>query len=248
MRVMIVEDEQRARRGLHNLLTNISDEVDIVAEVSDGRKALELVTLVRPEVIFTDIRMPYMDGIALIKGVKALELEVHFVIVSAYEDFQTAKAAISSGVTEFLVKPVTYEETEAVLEKLKALIEKKPVAVSRGLRKKYPDAHPAVLKALHIIECNYATKISQRELAEKQGMTQEYFSYLFTRDVGKPFSRFLKNYRIEVAKKLLLEDEVPKENVPYAIGFSDGKYFNKVFKETTGESVAEFVRSRKNYF
>lgn len=248
MRIMIVEDEQRARRGLYNLLTSISDEVEIVAEAPDGKKALELIAATRPDVVFTDIKMPYMDGIALIKAVKALGIESRFVIVSAYEDFQTAKAAISNGVTEFLIKPVTYEETEAVLEKLKALLENKPSAGIRDLRKKYPDAHPAVLKALQIIQVNYAVKISQKELAESQGITQEYFSYLFTRDIGEPFSKFLKNYRIEVAKTLLLEDGIPREEVPYSIGFSDVKYFNKVFKEVTGESVAEFVRSRKNYF
>lgn len=248
MRVMIVEDEQRARRGLYNLLTGISDEVEIVAEAADGKKALELIGAVKPDVVFTDIKMPYMDGISLIKAVQALGIETHYVIVSAYEDFHTAKEAISSGVTEFLIKPVTYEETEAVLEKIKRMIEKKPGTVNRNLKKRYPDAHPAVLKALHVIECGYAAKISQKELAESQGMTQEYFSYLFNRDIGETFTKFLRNYRIDVAKTLLLEEGVPREEIPYSIGFSDVKYFNKVFKEVTGESVAEFVRSRKSYF
>lgn len=242
MRVIIAEDEQRARRGLYNLLTHISEDVEIVAEAADGKKALELITALKPDVVFTDIKMPYMDGTSLIKAVKGLGINTHWVIVSAYEDFHTAKEAISNGVTEFLVKPVTYEETEAVLEKLKLLIEKKPVTVNKDLKKRYPDAHPAVLKALQMIETSYAAKINQKELAESQGMTQEYFSYLFSRDVGETFTKFLRDYRIQVAKMLLQKGSMPREEIPYSVGFSDVKYFNKVFKTVTGETVAEFLQ------
>ena len=55
----------------------------------------------------------------------------------------------------------------------------------------------------------------------------------------------MKKYRIETAKKLLLTG-VPKEDVPYSVGFSDPKYFNKVFREITGTSVAEYIKENRN--
>ena len=66
----------------------------------------------------------------------------------------------------------------------------------------------------------------------------------FNKDVGETFSRFLKNYRIETAKKLLLTG-VPKEEIPYSVGFSDPKYFNKVFREIAGISVAEYIKENR---
>lgn len=69
MRIMIVEDEKRSSRGLKNLLLAVSDECEIVAEVSDGQRAFELIVCLQPDVVFTDIKMPYMDGISLIKAI-----------------------------------------------------------------------------------------------------------------------------------------------------------------------------------
>ena len=60
--------------------------------------------------------------------------------------------------------------------------------------------------------------------------------------MGETFSHFLKNYRIEVAKKLLLNGELPKEEIPYSVGFSDSKYINKVFREVEGCTTTEYVR------
>ena len=59
------------------------------------------------------------------------------------------------------------------------------------------------------------------------------------------FSRFVRTYRIDLAKKLLLSQAVPREEIPYKVGFSDSKYFNKVFREIEGISVAEFLRENE---
>jgi Response regulator containing CheY-like receiver domain and AraC-type DNA-binding domain len=246
MRIMIVEDENRARRGLHNLITSISEEYEVVSNVPDGRRALEIITSVKPEVIFTDVKMPYMDGISLIKAVRSLGIKSEFVIISAYEQFEVARQAISLGVREFLVKPVTYEEVESVLERLNSKDLQKSGEVTTDLVKQYPEAHPMVLKALKIIENMYTTKISEETIAEQLGMTKEYFSYLFHKDIGITFSKYLRKYRIEIAKTLLVNEGLPKEEIPYSVGFSDPKYFNKVFREIQGESISEYIRRTRN--
>ncbi len=243
MRIIIVEDEQRARRGLRNLITSISEEYEVVSEATDGRKGLELISTVKPDVVFTDIKMPYMDGIALIKSVNSLEIKSEFVIISAYEQFETARQAISLGVKDFLVKPVTYEEMAAVLERLNQREHQKLKASVADLEKQYPEAHPLILKALRIIENNYAARISEEYFAQCLGMTKEYFSYLFHKDIGITFIKFIKKYRIQVAKSLLLNEGLSKDDIPYSVGFSDPKYFNKVFREITGVSVSEYLKN-----
>lgn len=245
LKILIAEDEPRAMRGLKNLITSISPEYQVVAEAADGRQALELMQRTQPDVVFTDLKMPYMDGMALIRAAKAMELEADYVIVTAYEEFEMARQSIGLGVFEYLVKPITMEEVQLVLGRLTARrshMEKMAEPVS-ALREQYPDAHPLVRKTLNIIEECYASRLNQGELAARLGISQEYLCYLFNKDVGEPFSKFVKKYRIEMAKKLLASETVSKEEVPYSVGFSDPKYFGKVFRELTGISVTEYVRS-----
>ena len=246
MRIVIAEDERRACRGLKALLASISPEAEVTGEAYDGRQAFEMIRQQRPDVVFTDIRMPYMDGISLIRAVRDHRIPVKFVIISAYEEFEYARQAIALGVVDYLVKPVTREEVYKVWCRLKedAVSGDEPEPESDSLKALYPDAHPLILRALDIIQSSYATKISQKELSEMLGISAEYFCFLFKRDTKENFSRFLRRYRIEKAKQLLDEGEVPRDEIPYSVGFSDPKYFYKCFKEETGINMTEYTRTK----
>lgn len=247
MRILIAEDEKRASRGLRNLLESISEECEVIGEAANGKKAFDLIKALHPDAVFTDIRMPFMDGIALIKAVRGQGMDTRFVIISAYEEFELARQAISLGVVDYLVKPLTLDEVEEVWRRLNETEYAVKVcsAEEPELKSQYPDAHPYILKALDIIQCSYATKINQKDLAETLGISPEYFCSLFNRDVGESFSRFLRRYRIERAKVLLMTEAVPKDQIPYSVGFSDPKYFYKCFKEETGVNMTEYKKQNK---
>ncbi|TAH67256.1 MAG: response regulator [Anaerolineaceae bacterium] len=244
IKILVVEDEHTARKGLCKLIESMGEKYQIVGEASDGKKALDLILSLKPDIIFTDIKMPYMDGIALIKAVSNLDIKVNFVITSAYEEFDFAKQAIALGVFDYLVKPLTYTEVEDILLRLETNMHGlNGRDITKGkLYEDYPNAHPMIKKALNIIEDGYALNINQEELAERLGMTREYFSYLFRKEIGQTFSKFLRAYRISIATKMLLTNEIDKKEIPYHVGFSDEKYFFKVFKEITGLTVTEFLR------
>ena len=137
------------------------------------------------------------------------------------------------------------EEVKELMERLEDEKTGDHNTCTGSLKEQYPNAHPLVRKSLSFIESGYASKISQKELAESLGVSQEYLCYLFNKDVGMNFSRFVRTYRIDLAKKLLLSQAVPREEIPYKVGFSDSKYFNKVFREIEGISVAEFLRENE---
>lgn len=244
MRILIAEDEPRAMRGLRSLILSLSPEYQIVAEAADGSQALELMQTTHPDVVFTDLKMPRMDGMALIRAAKAMSLSAEYVLVTAYEEFEVARQAIGLGVFDYLVKPITVEDVQRVLGRLEAKRSGAGDAQeARGsLKEQYPEAHPLVRKTLHIIEEGYASRLNQKELATTLGISQEYLCYLFNKDVGEPFSKFLRKYRIEIAKQLLADGTVQRDEVPYRVGFSDPKYFGKVFREVTGMSVTEYLK------
>ena len=238
MRILIAEDEQRTRQGLVRVLQSLRDEYEIVAQASNGKAALEMILEQKPDVVFIDIKMPFMDGLSVIEAARAQGIKAEFVIVSAYADFDFAKQSIS----------LTRDEAEAVLKKIENKISGKNSysrRKSRNLRDKYPDAHPMILQALDIIQSGYAGKISQKKLAEDLGLSQEYFSYLFGKNIGENFSTFLREYRIEQAQYMLREEICDQRDVPYQVGFSDSKYFKKVFREVTGKSPSEYLSEIK---
>ncbi|MBE5965826.1 MAG: response regulator [Lachnospiraceae bacterium] len=245
LRIVIVDNEQRARRRLKTLIYSIDEDYEVAAEASDGAKGLELIEIIKPDVVFTDIKLPFMSGLSLIKTAQAMNNKIQYVIISAYEEFGYAKQAIALGVQDYLVKPVTYEEVRNVLKQLRGKLKGDSIEENEDLNLLYPNAHPLVLKALKIIENGYNARLNQKMIAEKLGLTKEYFSYLFHRDMGKTFTTYLKEYRINIAKRLLSTEVISKGEIPYQVGFTDPKYFNKVFRETTGETVTEYRRRKQ---
>ena len=241
--------------GIQNVVTRLrmyyGEELSVVLE-SEPEKGTKFTFWLpipeKPDVVFIDIKMPFMDGLSVIEAARAQGIKAEFVIVSAYADFDFAKQSISLGVIEYLLKPLTRDEAEAVLKKIENKISGKNSysrRKSRNLRDKYPDAHPMILQALDIIQSGYAGKISQKKLAEDLGLSQEYFSYLFGKNIGENFSTFLREYRIEQAQYMLREEICDQRDVPYQVGFSDSKYFKKVFREVTGKSPSEYLSEIK---
>ena len=89
--VMIVEDEFLVRAGLRTSIDWNAEGFEIVAEAQNGEEALELYQRYHPLIIITDIRLPKMDGIAMMKELRKQKAKVNFIVVSAYDDFQYAK-------------------------------------------------------------------------------------------------------------------------------------------------------------
>lgn len=102
--VMIVEDEFLVRAGLRTSLDWEKEGFEIVAEAQDGEEALELYEKYRPAIIITDIRLPKMDGISMMKAIRRKKERVSFIVISAYDDFQYAKESISIGVANYFLK------------------------------------------------------------------------------------------------------------------------------------------------
>jgi len=244
MRIIIVEDEARALRGMRNLIESIDEKYEIIASAQDGQKALELIISLKPDIVFTDIKMPFLNGVELIESVRKYGLNTRFVITTAYAEFEYAKKAITLGVTEYLLKPVTYDEMEQVLERLQNSMSgnRQPQRKLETSVNKFPDAHYLIQKAIALVEVSFATKLNQEDMATQLGMTPEYFSYLFHKETGIKFSDYLRDYRIEVSKNILAEHKMKINDVAYAVGYSDVKYFAKIFRKVVGETPTEYIK------
>lgn len=121
MRIIIVEDEIKTRRGMANLITRHTEHT-IVGEAKNGQEGLEMIQRFRPDLVITDIRMPVMGGLEMIKTLYEQGISQHCVILSGYSEFDYAKQAIRYGVDDYLIKPLAPEDVTTLLESIQKKI------------------------------------------------------------------------------------------------------------------------------
>lgn len=118
-RVLIVDDEEYTRTGMREALNWRAIGCDVVADAHDGVRALEVLADVSPDIVLTDIRMPRMDGLSLIKAARELYPTTKFVVLSAYDEFHLVQEAFRLGASDYLLKSeVTDHELSQVVEKV----------------------------------------------------------------------------------------------------------------------------------
>jgi YesN/AraC family two-component response regulator len=129
-KVLIVDDERLIRVSIRQRVNWDKMGIAVAGMAGNGLEALQFIELKRPDIVLVDIRMPLMDGLALIGEVRRKEIsDVHFVIISGYNDFDYARQAIRLGVSDYIQKPVDEVELENTLRTIISGIENKAVTL-----------------------------------------------------------------------------------------------------------------------
>ncbi len=123
VKVFLVEDEIVIRENICQMVPWAEYGFELCGEAGDGEMALPLILKEKPDVLITDIRMPFMDGLELSQIVRKELPDTKIVIISGYDDFNYAKTAITIGVEEYLLKPVSRQDFVEVLEKIRGRFE-----------------------------------------------------------------------------------------------------------------------------
>lgn len=123
LRVFLVEDERIIRETLQTTVPWARCGYQFVGEASDGEMALPLIRQQKPDVLITDIRMPFVDGLSLSRLVLQEFPQMKIIILSGYDDFEYAQQAISIGVERYLLKPITKSSLVTVLDEVRQKIE-----------------------------------------------------------------------------------------------------------------------------
>ena len=122
-RIILVDDEEEVRKSIIRKIDWQSVGFTVVGDAENGEDALEKIENLEPDVVLTDIRMPYMDGLTLAEKIRQKYPSMKIVIFSGYDDFEYAKRAIKLNVTEYILKPVNVEELTAILKKIQASLD-----------------------------------------------------------------------------------------------------------------------------
>ncbi|MBO5060867.1 MAG: helix-turn-helix domain-containing protein [Clostridia bacterium] len=219
---VILDDEIWAVRDIERLLGGISD-FEIVLRSSDPQKVIEFLSVEGADVLFTDIKMPGMTGLQVAQEIKSMGIDTLVVIISGYDDYEYMHESILSGVFDYLLKPIMREDFERVLERIRHAF-----PADTGSENQQSEIFK---KLLEYINDNYDKDIKLADVASQNYVSERYVAQLFNRYYDMSFLQYLTKLRMERARHLLLTTQKTISEIGNEVGYSNGSYFNKVFKK-----------------
>ncbi len=123
-RVLLADDEEEIRAGISRKIDWVSLGFALVGEAGNGEEALEVAEQLHPDVVLTDIKMPFMDGLELCRRLRQSLPAAKLVVFSGFDDFEYARQAVGMGVSEYILKPINAAELTQVLSKLGEQLDK----------------------------------------------------------------------------------------------------------------------------
>lgn len=137
---MIADDEKLVLEDLETIVDWEAHGFEIVATAVNGKQALSKFQQYHPQVVFTDIKMPFMDGIQLIEHVRAIDTKTQIIVLTAYEDFAYAKSAIQHGILDYVIKStIDTQVASTLLNKVRTIIENQGQVLDILMEKKISD-------------------------------------------------------------------------------------------------------------
>lgn len=239
--VIVVDDEKLIAKNIAKNIEKLNANFQVVKIFSNGLDALDYIKENPPHVVFTDIRMPLMDGIELTKGLADINSPSKCVILTGYADFSYAKAAMQNGVVDYLLKPVNAEELEKVLKQLElSLLAANPDLTIEDTSSRKPEEIVELIK--EYVHNHYSEPIDLNILAENMGFSPSYLTKIFSKYEDTTPSKYIRNYRMNIAKQMLALD-TNLDKIAESVGYTDPFHFSKSFKQTVGMSPSEYRKT-----
>jgi len=244
MKLLIADDELFIRKGLLSLDWK-SINVTVCGAAQDGNKALDLARHTKPNIILSDISMPAIDGISLAREILSENSDRRIIFLSGYSDFQYAKAALSIGVFDYILKLSFPDEIFNCVQRVMSRILKERnekislhvmqeelrahQIVDKYIRNKNNDSSEPctqtsdnfVNRIIEYIESNYMYDISLMTLLQEMHLNSIYISRLFKKNTGYTFLEILTAARMIKAAELLRNSDINISQVSEAVGIND---------------------------
>jgi YesN/AraC family two-component response regulator len=240
---MLVDDEKAIRSILIKTINWEEKGLQVVAEASSGIEAINTIDDVVPDIIFVDIRMPFMDGIEFAKLAIKRYPDLKIIMLTAFDDFSYAKQCIGIGVSDYILKPIVRDDINESLDKIiNELKVSKPLNVFESENEK--ECSVKIEEVKEYIKNNYSNQtINLTSIAENMGYNPSYLSRKFKDEMGIGIASYLTNLRINKAKELAKEGMIMYMTAD-KVGVPDPNYFGKIFKKNVGVSYSDYLKKQ----
>ena len=182
LRVLLVDDEIIIREGFKRLFDWDAHDCEVVGEAADGMEALSRIDALDPDLVIMDINIPIMNGLKVIELARMKHPDMAFVVVSGYDDFSYCREALRLKITDYILKPVNYEEFGACIDNLK-------IARYQKTDTEAPTEHVerTITGQTRYLQANLAEDISLGMLSDEFHLSAQYISQLFKSEIGVMF-------------------------------------------------------------
>lgn len=248
LKVLVVDDEVYVRKGIVMETDWAGLDCVVVGEAEDGLQGLMAAHKYNPDLIISDIRMPRMDGLEMLRALRAEGSEVRVIFLTAYSEFSYAHDAIKLLASDYLLKPFEDGELEATVLRIKeelqrtrggntATKEEEPLPLLR----KSGDKSKYITEAIAYISEHYGDEdICVRVIADSLGISEGHLSHLFKKETEYTVMAYITRYRMQAAMKLLANRRYKVYEVAEQVGYRDITYFSSTFKKIVGVSPSEY--------
>jgi len=258
-KILIVDDEYLERTLIKLSIDWIAHDFEIIGEADSGETALRLIEKNPPDILITDICMPFMDGLKLCAAVREKYEDIKIIIITGHREFEYAKTAIKVGVTDFLLKPINSEEVlkialklkEEIINKRKFLSEFNAMKKQLGEDSNYININDSkkvsepVGKILAFIEQNLTNKeLSLSTIANSLFMNYSYLSRIFKQEMEESITEYITRLRINKSILYINNTNLKVYEIAEKVGIKDAHYFSICFKKYTGKSINEYRKSK----
>lgn len=237
--VLLVDDEIMIREGFKRLFDWEAHGCEVVGEAADGMEALGKIDSLCPDIVIMDINIPIMNGLKVIQTARIKHPQTAYIIVSGYDDFSYCQQALRLQITDYILKPVNYEEFGTCIDNLKiSLFEQKEAS---ALEPELQEER-TITNIICYLQAHISEDVSLSVLSDNFHLSSQYISQLFKSEIGVNFLAYLTHIRVEKAKKLLLSTSLSIAEVAEQTGYGDYRVFTKVFKKSEGITPSQYRR------
>lgn len=238
-KVVLIDDEPLILVSLERRIDWAAHGFTVVGKARGGEEGLRQIHDLQPDLVFTDIRMPDVSGLDLLREARKMYPDMLFAVLSGYSEFEYARRAIEYGVLGFCLKPFDENELYALLDKASALLGK---LEKRETEKATEPARSETMRGilLYLQEHYKDPELSTVEVARVFGFNPNYVSQLFKKSEKETLTSYLTNLRMQKACVLLESSGCQVRQAGEQVGYPDYLYFAKVFKKHMGVTPSEY--------
>lgn len=223
IKAVICDDEKAALNIIRHFIEAKKLPIEIVGTAENGRDAWNLIQCVKPELIFMDIHMPYMNGFEIISRLKDSKV----IIITAYDSFEYAQRALRLGACDILSKPIEFDQLEQAIER----------AIGWHFT-----GNETVDTILAYIYKHYQEQIELETLAELTFCTSSHIARLFKKHMGMSIISYVHKIRIEKSIVLMEEKKMAIKEAAEAVGYQNLNHFYKYFNAQMGMTPAAYLK------
>lgn len=252
--LLVADDEPILIKGIRSFIDFETLSISKFLEASNGEEALELFTAHRPDIVLADINMPIMNGLDFAAAAKKIDPNVKIAMITGYDYFDYAVAALKSGVDDYVLKPVSKNDIQELLQKLveKVQASERSQEVTKLLDSLVPRSDQPIDSTSYkerisaeINENISNTDFSLGYLANVLSLSPSYLSTLFKQLFGSTFQHYMLSVRLDRAKILLLSTNMKVYEIASAVGYEDANYFSAAFKKRFHSAPNQFKERSK---